>query len=158
MRCLYPTDSTKIKKISEKFGPLTEVPFLRSKKLSDDKTGTGEVAKDFILKIIQMGYKFKNVCLIYPTAICTDIWHLKKAKSMIKRKNLDYVFFAKEYEHPIERAFYLKKELTKAINFNGLNRRSQDLKKKYYDAGQFYYGPKNSFLEKKIPMNSNQVV
>ena len=69
------TDSTKIKKISEKFG--AEVPFLRSKKLSDDKTGTGEVAKDFILKIIQMGYKFKNVCLIYPTAICTDIWHQK---------------------------------------------------------------------------------
>ena len=105
-----------------------------------------------------MGYKFKNVCLIYPTAICTDIWHLKKAKSMIKReKNLDYVFFAKEYEHPIERAFYLKKELTKAINFNGLNRRSQDLKKKYYDAGQFYYGPKILF-RKKIPMNSRSSI
>ena len=50
-KIIVSTDSKKIAKIAKKCG--AEVPFLRSKKLSDDKTGTGEVAKDFILKIIQ---------------------------------------------------------------------------------------------------------
>ena len=39
------TDSHKIRKISEKYGAI--VPFLRSKKLSDDKTVVSEVIKDF---------------------------------------------------------------------------------------------------------------
>ena len=38
---IVSTDSKKIKKISEKFG--AKVPFFRSKKLSNDNTGTMEV-------------------------------------------------------------------------------------------------------------------
>ena len=40
------TDSKKIKKISLKYG--ARVPFLRTKKLSDDITGTRKVVKSFL--------------------------------------------------------------------------------------------------------------
>ena len=147
------TESKKIKIISEKAG--ANVPFLRDKLLSKDNIGTGKVTKDFILKLIKSGYTFKNVCVIYPTAVCSKTNHLRKAKKYVNNKKIDYVFFAKEFEHPIERAFLINNDFTKAVNKKKLLKQTQKLKIKYYDAGQFYYARKEVFFSNKIPMNSN---
>ena len=45
-KVVVSTDSPKIAKIAKKYG--AETPFLRKKKLSDDKTGLKEVIKDTI--------------------------------------------------------------------------------------------------------------
>lgn len=150
------TESKKIKIISEKAG--ANVPFLRDKFLSKDNIGTGEVAKHFILKLIKYDFKFKNVCVIYPTAVCTKINHIRKAKKYINNQRIDYVFFAKEFDHPIERAFIINNGFTKAINKKKLFEQTQNFKKKYFDAGQFYYARKEVFFSNKIPMNSNSKV
>ena len=60
------TDSKKIKTISEKYG--AKVPFLRNKKLSNDKTPVIQVIEDAVKKI-EVDYKFDNICYIYPTSI-----------------------------------------------------------------------------------------
>ena len=51
------TDSKKIKTISEKYG--AKVPFLRNKKLSNDKTPVIQVIEDAVKKI-EVDYKFDN--------------------------------------------------------------------------------------------------
>ena len=43
------TDSKKIANVAKRFG--AEVPFLRSRKLSNDKAGTSAVIRDFINRI-----------------------------------------------------------------------------------------------------------
>ena len=48
-RIIVSTNSLKIKKISEKYG--AEVPFIRSRDISDDKTSTYDVLKNAIKKI-----------------------------------------------------------------------------------------------------------
>ena len=63
-RVVVSTDCKKIKKISEKYG--AEVPFLRSKKLSDDHTGTDQVIRDCIKNLKSENNKY-HFC-IYPTS------------------------------------------------------------------------------------------
>ena len=91
-KIIVSTDSNKIAKISKKYG--AEVPFLRSKKLSDDKTSTKDVLIDAVKKNkISDEYVF----LIYATNpllneidIIKSFKYLKKLKSdcLISAKNI----------------------------------------------------------------------
>jgi len=65
-------------------------------------------------------------------------------------EKLDYVFSATEYRFPIQRAL--------KINFDGFSEmfqkehettRSQDLEPAFHDAGQFYFGTVQAYLEGK---------
>lgn len=147
------TDSEVIKKIAEKNGAI--VPFLRSLKLSKDTITTYEVVRDFVQKLLKLDFKFENIFIIYPTSICTKISHIKKAIKIFKvKRNINYVFLAKQYEHPIERSFEIKKREIKFINPKKLKMQTQLFKKKYYDAGQFYYTNTKTILEGFQPLNS----
>ena len=68
---------------------------------------------------------------------------------MLKKNLKKFVFPVTEYPHPIQRAFKFKKN-NKVIFFNKKNEfiRTQDLIKSFHDAGQFYWGTKNSWLSK----------
>ena len=74
-RIIVSTDSLKIAKIAKKYG--AEVPFLRSKKLSDDYTPIINVMIDAIDKIESFKEKF-HFC-IYPTSILINQKDLKSA-------------------------------------------------------------------------------
>ena len=60
-RIVVSTDCVKIAKIARKYG--AEVPFIRSKKISDDYTNTLEVVVDSIKKISSENEKYH--CCIY---------------------------------------------------------------------------------------------
>ena len=145
------TDSHKIRKISEKYGAI--VPFLRSKKLSDDKTVVSEVIKDF-LKKIKIKKKLTLVTVIYPTSVFVDKKLIKKAISKIS-KNINFVSTIKKFPHPIQRAFILKDKKIKPINKSTFMMRTQDLKTTFYDAGQIYVFKAKNFLNNENSFNSN---
>ena len=64
---------------------------------------------------------------------------------MKKDKN-SFVFPIVEYSHPIERAFeYVSKCTIKRISKEKKNEKTQNYKKKYYDAGKYNQASKNTW-------------
>ena len=63
---MVSTDDEEIAEISMKYGAI--VPFLRSKKNSDDYSGTSDVLKEVLESYLLNGIKFSYACCIYPTA------------------------------------------------------------------------------------------
>ena len=81
-KVVVTTDCKKIAKIAKNNG--AEVPFLRSKKLSDNYTPTYAVLIDVIKKI---KIKDQYIFCIYPTSIMTKIIDLKSALNYLKKKS-----------------------------------------------------------------------
>ena len=71
------------------------------------------------------------------------------------KKSRSYVFSACEYISPPQRSFYFKNENLKFLMSNNYKKRSQDLKKIYHDAGQFYWGTSESWLEGRALFSKN---
>ena len=149
-RIIVSTDSLKIAKIAKKYG--AEVPFLRSKKLSDDYTPIIKVMIDTIDKIKSFKEKF-HFC-IYPTSILINQKDLKSAFLKIKKTKADFICPIAKFESNPLRSFYIKNEY---INYNWPKnqiKRSQDLKNLYYDTGSFFIYRTGQLLK----MNSKKIL
>ena len=146
-KVIVSTDSKKIKRISEKFG--AKVPFIRSKKLSNDKTGTMEVLIDAIKKTNSVNEKF--CCLFYPTSPLIKAIDLNKAFNILKsKKNADGIFTIAEYNsHPM-RSLILKNNFVNFKFSSYRKKNSNDLKKMYFDCGNFYFYRTKKILKKNI--------
>jgi len=143
------TDSNKIRKIANKFG--AETPFLRSKKLSNDKADTISVIKDCILNLEKKGRFYKYVCCIYPANPFLKTKNLIKAFKILKsNRQLDYVMTAIKFNHPIERSFKIEnsKILVKGKN-KFYKKMTQDIENSYHDGAQFYLSKSKNWKMKK---------
>lgn len=139
------TDSKKIKKISEQYG--AKVPFLRNKKLSNDKTPVIQVIED-ALKKIRVNYQFDNVCYIYPTSIFVKKKNIIKMYKQFINSKADHFMVIKKYNHPINRALYFKNNKIVPISSKNFISRTQEFKDYFYDAGQIYFSKKKSIINK----------
>tara|TARA_B110001454_G_C12662267_1_gene410014 strand:- start:224 stop:913 length:690 start_codon:yes stop_codon:yes gene_type:complete len=141
------TDSKKITSIAERFG--AEVPFIRPKKLSDDYATSVEVINHSV-RYLKKIHDFEYACCVYAPNPFLQIKDLKKGYSLVKLKKVDFVFSATAYPFPFFRSLILSKkgkiEMMLKKNFF---KRTQDLKKIFCDAGQFYWGTKDAWLKKK---------
>ena len=145
-KVVVSTDSKRIKKISEKYG--ATVPFLRSKKLSNDFATTKDVIIDCIKKIGSQKTKY-HFCL-YPTAILLSKKDLNNAFLKIKKKSFDFLVATTEYDFSPLRAYKIYKNDT--INFiykKYEKKRSQDLPKLIHDSGSFYIYKTSKLLNEK---------
>lgn len=145
-KIIVSTDSNKIAKISKKYG--ATVPFLRSKKLSDDKTSTMEVLIDTIKRNkISDEYVF----LVYATNPLLNKSDIIKSFKYLKKLKGDCLISAKEFQSSPLRMFEKRKKSNfykfKFKKFQKKN--SQDLSKYYYDSGSFYIFKTRELLEKK---------
>ena len=155
-RIIVSTDSKKIASISKKCG--AEIPFIRSKELSDDITTTQAVIADTIHKLNINPKINKYICCVYPCSPLLDLNDLKKAINLIKKKDYEFVIPISEYSHPIQRAFKIK---NKKIVFNkneDFTKRTQDHEKYFHDVGQFYLGKTNSWLKRANIFNYCQCI
>ena len=154
-RIIVSTDDKKIKKISEKYG--AEVPFLRPKNISGDKTKAQDVFIHAIRYLERKKVKFNYVCGIYPTAPLLQIKDLIQGYKKVKKWN--YVFSACKHEKSVIRSFILNKN--KKINFikpNFINKNTQELPDSFYDAGQFYWADKKSWLNQNMYLLKGSLV
>tara|TARA_E500000178_G_scaffold342217_1_gene387115 strand:- start:426 stop:1106 length:681 start_codon:yes stop_codon:yes gene_type:complete len=154
-RIIVSTDDKKIKKISEKYG--AEVPFLRPKNISGDKTKAQDVFIHAIRYLERKKVKFNYVCGIYPTAPLLQIKDLIQGFKKVKKWN--YVFSACKHEKSVIRSFILNKN--KKINFikpNFINKNTQELPDSFYDAGQFYWADKKSWLNQNMYLLKGSLV
>jgi CMP-N-acetylneuraminic acid synthetase len=98
--------------------------------------------------IEKMDFKIlNNICVMFPTSVFIKPGDLIKAS--MKLKNNDAVISVTEIPHPIERALCMNNRLLKMIDPQYEYFRTQDLPKKYFDAGQFYLMDSESFMSQR---------
>jgi pseudaminic acid cytidylyltransferase len=142
---IVSTDDEEIAQISNKWGAKT--PFIRPVELANDYTATLPVITHAIESCQALGWKFDNVCCIYPSVPFIQVEDLKGALKRITSSGADYCFPVTKYPTAVQRAlkvlrdgkiepFYPEFEMT----------RTQDLEQAYYDAGQFYWGKAEAWL------------
>jgi len=140
------TDSIKIKKLALKFG--AKVPFIRSKKLSNDRATIKDVINDFIKRVIKDKREKINIFVLYPTSILANKNVIQKSIKMLK--NVEYVTAVKKFPHPIDRALEFKNKKLMPVNLKKKMMRTQDLKCYYYNSGQLDLFKLHAWIKKKI--------
>jgi pseudaminic acid cytidylyltransferase len=151
-RVIVSTDDPEIAEASKGFG--AEVPFSRSSELSDDFTVTVDVIADAVNQLRSLGGKFDFVCCLYPVTPLLKAQRLYQSLEILQTGEWDYVFPAIEFPSPIERGF--KKSSSGLIEFGFPEfekTRTQDIEKTFHDAGQFYFGKTEAWIDKKPILN-----
>lgn len=135
---IVSTDDEEIADISRTQGAL--VPFVRPSNLANDFSSTGSVVIHALETMrLSLPSKDLQVCTIYPTAVFADRVDYKKSLELYEKMTDGFVLTVGEYSAPIERSMtFQNDEYKRMIPDSGLTR-TQDLPKRYFDAGQFYW-------------------
>ena len=140
---IVSTDKIKIKKIAEKFG--ARVPFLRGKKLSDNKTSLVEVLKDTVKRL---NIKDDYIFLLFATAPLLKAKDLTYAYEKIKIKKADCLIAVSNFDYNPLRAFcYNQKKFLKFKWPKFRKTNSQDLDFLFHDTGSFHIYKVKSLLK-----------
>ena len=151
---IVSTDSKKIAKIAKKYGAV--VPFLRPKKIAHKVISTRPAIKHCINFLIKKNIQFDYVCEVYAANPFLKISDLKDGKKKISKQKKYFVFSATNYVFPFYRSFLLAKGFLKPLFTSNINRGSQNLKKIFCDAAQFYWAHKNTWRNDKISVFSSR--
>ncbi|SNR90625.1 pseudaminic acid cytidylyltransferase [Pseudomonas segetis] len=153
---IVSTDDEAIAEVSRKYG--ASVPFMRPKELSDDYTGTTPVIRHAIEWFIDQGMSPTYVCCLYATAPFILVEDIRRGFELLKKTGCDYAFSVTSYAFPIQRALrIIEDERLEMFSGEHFNTRSQDLEEAYHDAGQFYWGDVNAWLQGKMLFGPSSV-
>ncbi len=148
-KVIVSTDDAEIAETAVKFG--AEAPFLRPESLSDDHTGTTPVVKHAVIWFLKQGVTFENVCCIYATAPFISADDIRLGLDLLVSSGSEYAFSVTSFSSPIQRAIRVTSDNRIEMFYpEFFNLRSQDLQEAFHDAGQFYWGHANAWIEEKI--------
>lgn len=147
-KVIVSTDSKKILKISKKFG--AETPFLRPKKISNDRAGILEVIKHSINFLEKKNIKFEYVCCIFATATFIDKKIIQKSFNLLKKGKFDFVFGAVKIDNKYLRSFYIRNKKLNMLSNKFYNSPLLSTTQAYIDSGQFYWGTKKAWKKNKM--------
>ena len=145
------TDDEEIAVVAQAYG--AKVPFLRPAYLSDDFATTADVMSHAVEEFGKLNHALPDyICCLYATAPFVTKTDLLQGLDKIKNNsNLNYVFSATTYPFPIQRAIKLNEHDTvEMFSPQHFNVRSQDLEEAWHDAGQFYWGTAEAWLNKAM--------
>ena len=124
--------------VVEEYG--LKVDFIRPANLSDDFTPIMPVLKYVVEEYRKRKELYDEVWVVFPCSpflMAKDL--VKASNKMIQSETPNFLMSVTEYQVPIEWAFKLdKNKLLQPLNQGSFAIRSQDIDKKYYDAGMFY--------------------
>lgn len=135
---IVSTDDREIAEIAVSEG--ATVPFFRPAELADDHTTTGKVvdhAVDELRKIYPR--EDLTVCTVYPTAVFSDRHDYARSLEIYETIDDGFVFAVGTFPAPIERSLVFEDLTCVRFSAGASLTRSQDLPRRYYDAGQFYW-------------------
>lgn len=148
-RILVSTDDEEIAAVARSFG--AEVPFLRPPALADDFTGTNPVVKHALAWLSGEGHEVDLACCIYATAPFLQPNYLAEGFRKLKASDSSFAFSVTSFRFPIQRALRVTSNgAVEAIFPEHIFTRSQDLEEAYHDAGQFYWGRSEAFLNDSV--------
>lgn len=153
-KIIVSTDDDEIAKVALEYG--AEVPFIRPAAISDDHATTMDVINHAITWFKEHEFEVSHVCCIYATAPFISSNAVKSGLSSLIAGKFNYAFSATSFPFPIQRALKIQSDGSTAMfQPEHANTRSQDLEEAYHDAGQFYWGTAEAFLNKKAIFSDN---
>ena len=140
------SDDEGIAAVAKEYG--ATVPFIRPASISDDHTGTNAVVRHAIEWFAAQGTEISHVCCLYATAPFMQVSYLKEGFDLLLSYEKSFAFSVTTFPFPIQRAI----KITQAKEVEAFwpemrSVRSQDLEEAFHDAGQFYWGTADAFLQ-----------
>lgn len=150
------TDDDEIAEVAKACG--ASVPFKRPATLADDHTPTVPVIKHAVEHYQATGAHPEQVCCLYATAPFVSEQDIQSGLDKLVSNNAEYVLSVTSFPFPIQRALRMNdsERLTMFYPEHALTR-SQDLEEAWHDAGQFYWGQADSWLNEKPIFSENSV-
>jgi len=147
-KIIVSTDDHEIADIAREWG--AQIPFMRPQNLSDDYATTMDVMKHAIGWLNQNDAVYTAACCIYPTAPFVRVSDLKKGHALLNNPHIEFAFPVTTFPSSIFRALELRRDNELKMFWpEHIHTRTQDLPEAYFDAGQFYWGKTNAFLNKE---------
>jgi pseudaminic acid cytidylyltransferase len=151
-RVVVSTDDDEISAVARSLG--AELPFVRPAALSDDHAGILPVMAHAVRWLQRRnrvtGRRFDRACCIFATAPFMQPEDLRTGLSVLEAQYVDYAFTVTSYAYPIQRAVRLTaRGRIEMMQPDGFDARSQDFEEAYHDAGQFYWGTADAWLEQR---------
>lgn len=156
-RIIVSTDDPEIAEVAKAYG--AELPFVRPSELSDDHTPTVPVIAQAIEACGALGWRFHDVCCIYPTVPFISAQDIILAHEQLLSTEIPYVFPVTAFPSPIQRALRrLEDGTVRPFHPEYSNTRTQDLELGFFDVGQFYWGRTQAWLGGlNIHLNSSTI-
>jgi len=157
-KVIVSTDDEEIARVARAYG--AEVPFVRPADLADDRTPTVPVIAHAIRTCQSKGWDVEDVCCIYPGVPFISTDDLAQAYQRLQTSGAHYVFPVTGFPSPIQRALRrLPDGTVKPFQHEYAATRTQDLEPGYFDAGQFYWGRRDAWLDElNIHLNGTTLV
>ena len=153
---IVSTDDQEIAEVARQYG--ATVPFMRPAELSDDHTGTVPVIQHAIEWVNAQGQPVEQACCLYATAPFVSAEDINRGLDILNATQSDYAFSVTSYAFPIQRAIRLNGEgRVQMFNPEHFNTRSQDLEEAFHDAGQFYWGTADAWLQGRMIFGTGSV-
>lgn len=155
-RVLVSTDDEQIASVARASG--AEVPFVRPAELSDDFAPTVDVIAHAVGWLVAQGSVFDLACCVYPASVFLPAGDFVGARDLLgARPDAAYSATVTTYPYPVQRAVRLAEDgrLT-FVQPENAESRTQDLEPLWHDAGQFYWGRTDAWLQ-RMPILPNAV-
>jgi pseudaminic acid cytidylyltransferase len=145
-RVIVSTDDEEIAEIAIKEG--AEVPFVRPPELSGDHVGTMPVVRHAIDWLSDHENKPDYVCCVYATTPLIEERFIRQGYELLQNSDAKFAVSVTSFDFPIQRSIRIKSSGgLEPFYPEYIRSRSQDLEKAYHDAGQFYWGKADAFLD-----------
>jgi N-acylneuraminate cytidylyltransferase len=140
-RVIISTDDLEVADVAKQYGADVD---LRPNRLSGDHVALVDVMRYMADNLV---FEECQVCFILATALFFSVSDLKRGQSLLRDPQTFYSLPCQRFPAPIERAFTINsRQQTDMVDSSRYLARSQDCLVSYYDAGQFYWGTKSSWL------------
>lgn len=150
------TDDERIAEVAIEFG--ASVPFMRPDNLADDYTGTLPVIRHAVEWFIESGKAVDSACCIYATAPFITKDDIRSGEKSLYESKASFAFSVTTYAFPIQRAIrVLEGGRVEMMDAGQFATRSQDLEEAWHDAGQFYWGTADAWLEERMIFGQDSV-
>jgi pseudaminic acid cytidylyltransferase len=144
------TDDPCIEAIALEHG--AQVPFRRPAHLADDHATTHAVISHALQTLISQGQVLTHACCIYATAPFLQPRYLQEGLALLRQHpERSFAFSVSSFGFPVQRALTLDAAGALVPLYPQFREtRSQDLAPAYQDAGQFYWGRVEAWLQHEV--------
>lgn len=148
-RIVVSTDDDEIAETALQWG--AEVPFRRPAQLSDDYVGTIPVMRHAVEWLTAGGVSVNYACCLYATAPFVRTHDLLQGLELMQKHETSYAVSVASFSFPIQRAVRIKANGRLEMFYpKHYKSRSQDLEEAWHDAGQFYWGTAEAWVEERF--------
>lgn len=147
-RIVVSTDDDEIAAVALAAG--AQVPFRRPPALATDHAATIPVIAHAIREMELRGWQYQQICCVYPAAVLSQPSDYREALLISAESKADYVFSATSFAYAVQRG--LRRTATGGCEMlwpEYERSRSQDLEPAFHDAGQFYVGQRDAWLQER---------